>query len=181
MGRIASHRNLQASAASPKANKPSHQSQITITQSSSPSSESSHVQISDNTSHNVFRSVRTRKVPLLHSSSLSTLSILHFNAEHRQNNARLSELASKVTALRGVTVDIYNNASDQTMIERNTEVFQNMGTSIKNSSQRLGRMAQSGNKMAILKLAGIISGVVLLLWWIGGWMFGKGKGIPPVA
>jgi blocked-early-in-transport protein 1 len=101
---------------------------------------------------------------------------------NRQNNARLSELAGKVTALRGVTVDIYNNASDHSMIERNTEVFQNMGTSIKNSSQRLTRMAQSGNKVAILKLAGIISGVVILLWWIGGWVFsGSGKVEAPPA
>ncbi|TID12902.1 blocked early in transport 1 [Venturia nashicola] len=94
----------------------------------------------------------------------------------RQNNARLSELSSKVSALRGVTVDIYNNASDQSMIERNQEVFSNMGTSIKNSSQRLGRMAKQGNKTAILKLAGIMSGVVILLWWVGGWFLsGKGK------
>lgn len=28
----------------------------------------------------------------------------------RQNNARLDELATKVSALRGVTVDIYDNA-----------------------------------------------------------------------
>lgn len=34
----------------------------------------------------------------------------------RQNNARLDELASKVTALRGVTVDIYDNARAQDTI-----------------------------------------------------------------
>lgn len=95
---------------------------------------------------------------------------------NRQNNARLSELSSKVSALRGVTVDIYNNASDHSMIERNQEVFSNMGTSIKNSSQRLGRMAKQGNKTAILKLAGIISGVVVLVWWVGGWVLSGKKG-----
>lgn len=35
----------------------------------------------------------------------------------RQNNARLGDLASKVSALRGVTVDIYNNAQDQGVID----------------------------------------------------------------
>lgn len=35
----------------------------------------------------------------------------------RQNNARLEELSSKVTALRGVTVDIYDNARSQEMID----------------------------------------------------------------
>lgn len=35
----------------------------------------------------------------------------------RQNNARLDELSSKVTALRGVTVDIYDNARAQDVID----------------------------------------------------------------
>jgi blocked-early-in-transport protein 1 len=34
----------------------------------------------------------------------------------RQNNARLDELATKVSALRGVTVDIYDNARAQDVI-----------------------------------------------------------------
>lgn len=65
------------------------------------------------------------------------------------------------------------------MIERNQEVFSNMGTSIKNSGQRLTRMAGQGNKMAILKLAGIIVGVVVCVWWIGGWILGGGKEVAP--
>jgi len=35
----------------------------------------------------------------------------------RQNNSRLDELASKVSALRGVTVDIYDNARNQEVID----------------------------------------------------------------
>lgn len=35
----------------------------------------------------------------------------------RQNNARLDELSAKVTALRGVTVDIYDNARAQDVID----------------------------------------------------------------
>jgi hypothetical protein len=35
----------------------------------------------------------------------------------RQNNSRLSELSAKVTALRGVTVDIYDNARAQEVID----------------------------------------------------------------
>lgn len=34
----------------------------------------------------------------------------------RQNNARLDELSSKVSALRGVTIDIYRDADDHTVI-----------------------------------------------------------------
>jgi hypothetical protein len=35
----------------------------------------------------------------------------------RQNNSRLAELSSKVSALRGVTVDIYDNARAQDVID----------------------------------------------------------------
>ena len=35
----------------------------------------------------------------------------------RQNDSRLTELAAKVTALRGVTVDIYDNARAQDVID----------------------------------------------------------------
>jgi len=39
------------------------------------------------------------------------------------------------------------------------------------------RMAKQGDKMAILKLAGILIVAVLLIYWVGGWIlrliFGK--------
>jgi blocked-early-in-transport protein 1 len=35
----------------------------------------------------------------------------------RQNNSRLDELSAKVSALRGVTVDIYDNARAQDVID----------------------------------------------------------------
>jgi hypothetical protein len=37
----------------------------------------------------------------------------------RQNNSRLDDLASKVSALRGVTIDIYDNARNQEVIDSN--------------------------------------------------------------
>lgn len=121
---------------------------------------------------------------------------------HRQNNTRLSELSSKVSALRGVTVDIYDNARDQHVIDNSvclpapflnlrffplypllttcpnviqSEVFSSMTSSIKGSAGRLGRMAQQGNKVAIFKLAGIIIGVVVVLWWGLSFLFRSRK------
>jgi hypothetical protein len=41
----------------------------------------------------------------------------------RQNNSRLDELASKVSALRGVTIDIYDNARDQHVIDSTVGSF----------------------------------------------------------
>jgi len=89
----------------------------------------------------------------------------------RQNNSRLAELSSKVSALRGVTVDIYDNARAQDVIDNTSDTFSSMSTSLKGSAGRLGRMAASGNKVAIFKLSGMIIGGVLVLWFIWGLFF----------
>ncbi|MCJ1312294.1 hypothetical protein MMC25_005968 [Agyrium rufum] len=88
----------------------------------------------------------------------------------RQNNDRLSSLSNKVSALRDVTVNIYDQARNQDVLDSSNETFSNMATSIKSSAGRLGRMAQQGNKVAILKLAGILIGSVLVLYWIVSWI-----------
>ncbi|KAH6663600.1 hypothetical protein F5X68DRAFT_218131 [Plectosphaerella plurivora] len=84
----------------------------------------------------------------------------------RQNNARLDELHSKVSALRGVTVDIYDNARSQDVIDNTSQTFSSMSGSLKGSAGRLGRMAASGNKVAILKLAGMIIAAFIVLYYL---------------
>lgn len=46
-----------------------------------------------------------------------------------------------------------------------------MTTSMKGSAARLGRMAASGNKMAVLKLSAIIIGTVLFLYYVSKLFF----------
>lgn len=41
---------------------------------------------------------------------------------HRQNNARMDELAQKVSALRGITVDIYDNARDHELLDNSVRL-----------------------------------------------------------
>ncbi|EMD64323.1 hypothetical protein COCC4DRAFT_137426 [Bipolaris maydis ATCC 48331] len=84
----------------------------------------------------------------------------------QQNDSRLDELASKVSALRGVTVDIYDSARDQHVLDNTNETFSNMATSLKGSASRLTRMAASGNKVAIFKLSGMIVAAFVVLYWI---------------
>ncbi|KAF7891750.1 hypothetical protein EAF00_008052 [Botryotinia globosa] len=86
----------------------------------------------------------------------------------RQNNSRLNELSAKVSALRGVTVDIYDNARAQDVIDNTSDTFSSMSSSLKGSASRLGRMASSGNKVAIVKLSGMMIGCVMVLWFLWG-------------
>lgn len=70
-----------------------------------------------------------------------------------------------------MTLDIYDNARDQGVIDSTSETFSSMGTSLKGSARRLGVMASRGDKVAVLKVAGIIIAVMLVLYWIGKWIF----------
>ncbi|CAK3886526.1 related to SFT1-SNARE [Lecanosticta acicola] len=89
----------------------------------------------------------------------------------RQNNDSLSSLQAKVSQLRSVTVDIYDNARDQSLIDSTSDTFSTMTTSIKGSARRLGVMASQGNKVAIFKLAGIIIAAVVLVYYLLSWIF----------
>ncbi|KXT04698.1 hypothetical protein AC578_2133 [Pseudocercospora eumusae] len=89
----------------------------------------------------------------------------------RQNNDSLSSLSAKVSQLRSVTIDIYDNARDQGVIDSTSDTFSSMTTSLKGSARRLGVMAGQGNKVAIFKLAAIIIAVAVVAYWILTWIF----------
>jgi blocked-early-in-transport protein 1 len=89
-----------------------------------------------------------------------------------QNNELLSSLAAKTSQLKHITLDIYDNARSQDTLDSTNEVFSNMSTSIRGSAGRLTRMARSGDRVAVLKLAAMIVGAVLFAWFVLGWIWG---------
>jgi len=89
----------------------------------------------------------------------------------QQNNALLNSLAQKTNALKSVTIDIYDNARNQETIDNSTEVFSSLSTNIRGSASRLTRMARQGDRVAVLKVAGIVVGAGVGAWVILGWIF----------
>ncbi|KAL2012252.1 hypothetical protein VTN00DRAFT_4970 [Thermoascus crustaceus] len=89
----------------------------------------------------------------------------------QQNNALLNSLSQKTSALKSVTIDIYDNARDQGTIDSTSEVFSSLSTSLKGSAGRLTRMARQGDKVAVLKVAGICVGAGVGLYVVLGWIF----------
>ncbi|KAL4892789.1 hypothetical protein BDV59DRAFT_202527 [Aspergillus ambiguus] len=89
----------------------------------------------------------------------------------QQNNALLNSLSSKVSALKSVTIDIYDNARDQETLEQSTQVFSSLSTTLKGSATRLTRMARQGDTVAVMKVAGICICAGLAIWVILGWIF----------
>lgn len=122
------------------------------------------------TTHHV-RSLRTRTVRLLPPLHQNQTHPPKTNPSTSQNNDSLTSLSQKVSALRSVTIDIYDNARDQHVIDSTSETFSSMTSSLTGSSRRLVTMAQSGNKVAVIKLAGILIGVAVLGYWILRWIF----------
>lgn len=90
----------------------------------------------------------------------------------RQNNALLEDLAHKVTTLRGVTVDIYDNARDHALIDDSNNLFESFHSSLKNSVGRVRLMSQNSNKTQTLKLAGMMVGTIIVMYMVWGWCFG---------
>ena len=93
-------------------------------------------------------------------------------AREEQNSALLSSLSAKTSQLKHITLNIYDNARNQETLDNTNEVFSNMSTSIRGSMGRMGRMAKQGDKMSVLKLAGIIIVVCLVLWYLVGFLWG---------
>ncbi|GKZ73841.1 hypothetical protein AnigIFM50267_010780 [Aspergillus niger] len=89
----------------------------------------------------------------------------------QQNNALLNSLSSKVSALKSVTIDIYDNARDQDTLDHSNQVFSSLSTNLKGSASRLTRMARQGDTVAVLKVAGIVVTVAVAIWIILGWVF----------
>ncbi|KAL1976156.1 hypothetical protein VTN31DRAFT_2438 [Thermomyces dupontii] len=88
-----------------------------------------------------------------------------------QNNALLNSLAQKTSALKSVTIDIYDNARNQETIDQTSEVFSNLSTSLQGSAGRLTRAARQGDTVAVLKVAGICVGAGIGVWVVLGWIF----------
>ncbi|EER23774.1 blocked early in transport 1 [Coccidioides immitis RS] len=89
----------------------------------------------------------------------------------RQNNALLESLSQKTNALKSVTIDIYDNAQNQETIDSTSEVFSSLSTNLRGSAGRLTRAARQGDKVAVLKVAGIVAGAGVGAWVVLGWIF----------
>jgi blocked early in transport 1 len=57
------------------------------------------------------------------------------------------------------------------LLHSQNDTFSSMSSQLKGSASRLGRMAASGNKIAIFKLAAIIVVAFLILYYLTKWLF----------
>lgn len=77
----------------------------------------------------------------------------------QQNDDRLHDLAGKLASIRQVTTDIYEHASDHSVIDTATETFNSMAGQIRSSSARVTRAVRAGHP--VVKTAAIAVAVVV--------------------
>ncbi|KFZ07106.1 hypothetical protein V501_06782 [Pseudogymnoascus sp. VKM F-4519 (FW-2642)] len=74
----------------------------------------------------------THSTPPPNNSSVPRLAAMAESYDReRQNDSRLDELSAKVSALRGVTVDIYDNARAQDVIDNTVSAPRPMGIAVR--------------------------------------------------
>ena len=83
----------------------------------------------------------------------------------------MSSLSAKTSQLKHITLDIYDNARSQGTLDNTNEVFSNMSTSVRGSMGRMTRMASQGDKLSVVKLAGMLIVVFLVLYFVLGWLW----------
>jgi blocked-early-in-transport protein 1 len=93
-------------------------------------------------------------------------------SREEQNNSLLSSLSAKSSQLKHITLNIYDNAqSSHSVLDSTTDTFSSMGTNLRGSMGRLGRMARQGDRVAVFKLAGGIIAVVVVAWVVLGFLW----------
>ncbi|CAN6659393.1 protein transport protein Sft1p [Trichomonascus vanleenenianus] len=84
--------------------------------------------------------------------------------QEEQNESRLNDLASKITALRNVTNDIHAHASDYSLIDSTADTMSNMLSSVKTTSARLTRSVRAGHP--VFKTVGLALLLFFLMYTI---------------
>ncbi|GAA6049908.1 hypothetical protein JCM3770_007045 [Rhodotorula araucariae] len=83
-----------------------------------------------------------------------------------QNDQHLHDLHSKISALRGVTTDIYQDSRAQnTLLDGTSNAFDSFKSSLSNTSTRFARSVQSGKGGARIQLGIVAAFVLLFVLW----------------
>ncbi|RHZ68256.1 hypothetical protein Glove_296g55 [Diversispora epigaea] len=102
---------------------------------------------------------------LFHDSSIDNASQFE-----QQNDIRLQELNSKLSALHKITLDIHNEANDHNNILDNMgESFTGMGGPLTHTINRLKHMTSTRHKQYMCYLIMIIVGTFYLLYYFWGY------------
>lgn len=89
------------------------------------------------------------------------------NILEQQNNERIFELSEQVSRLKGLTIDIGNEVSEQNrLLDNMGDGFQNAKDMLQGSLTRIGTMLESGGAKHMCYMVGFVVLVVVFLYWV---------------
>ncbi|GAA5935202.1 hypothetical protein JCM10213_000676 [Rhodosporidiobolus nylandii] len=97
-----------------------------------------------------------------------------------QNDDQLSTLHGKISSLRNVTTDIYQDSRSQnTLLDGTSNAMDSFKSSLANTSQRFDRLVR--NRQGDINFVLVIPGAVVVLFFLWKLLGGSGKGGAPAA
>jgi len=89
------------------------------------------------------------------------------NILEQQNNERIYELSQQVNRLKGLTIDIGNEVSEQNrLLDNMGDGFQNAKDMLQGSLARIGTMLESGGAKHMCYMVGFVVLVVVFLYYV---------------
>ncbi|CAO3650650.1 unnamed protein product [Mucor hiemalis] len=84
----------------------------------------------------------------------------------QQNNVRLNELSSKISAIKNITIDIHQDVTDQDrLLDESHNQFSGLGNTLQNSFGRLNRMVSKRHQRQLCYYVTIAVFVFFILYY----------------
>ncbi len=92
---------------------------------------------------------------------------MNANIMEQQNNDRIDELSEQVARLKGLTIDIGNEVTQQnSFLDGMQDGFANTGDLLAGSLRRIGSMLERGGAKHMCYMVAFIVFVIVFLYWI---------------
>ncbi|KAI8336237.1 hypothetical protein BC941DRAFT_398207 [Chlamydoabsidia padenii] len=87
----------------------------------------------------------------------------------QQNDVRMNELGSKISALKNITIDIHQDVTEQDRhLNESQGIFDGFGNSLQNSFGRMNRMVSKRHQRQLCLYVTIALGVFFVLYYGSG-------------
>ncbi|OBZ89336.1 protein BET1 [Choanephora cucurbitarum] len=100
----------------------------------------------------------------------------------QQNDIRLNELSSKLSAIKNITIDIHQDVSDQDrLLDESHNQFSGLGNSLQNSFGRMNRMISKRHQRQLCFYVSIALCVFFVLYYgvpLISYLFGSAESDP---
>lgn len=84
----------------------------------------------------------------------------------QQNDVRLNELSSKISAIKNITIDIHQDVTDQDrLLDESHNQFSGLGSTLQNSFGRLNRMVSKRHQRQLCYYVTIAVFVFFILYY----------------